>query len=109
MLLLLVHVTALLLALLGDTVAVNFSVFPFTIVVLDFNPTLLTATDAGLITVTLHVVVFPLFDFAVIVAVPAFTAVTFPFTSTLATLLLLLVHVIVLLLALLGDTVAVNL
>ena len=49
--------------------------------------------------------VFPLLDFAVIVAVPALTAVTLPF-DTVATLLLEVLHVTVLLAALEGVIVA---
>ena len=56
-------------------------------------------------TVTLQEAVFPLLDFAVIVAVPALMAVTLPF-DTVATLLLEVLHVTVLLAALEGVIVA---
>ena len=48
------------------------------------------------VTFTVHVAILPFAVFAVIVAVPLFTAVTFPFT-TIATPVLLLLHVISLL------------
>ena len=62
---------------------------------------------AGTETVTLQVAVFPLFDFAVMVAVPAPFAVTFP-PLTVATELLLVLQVTDLFVALEGDTVAVS-
>ena len=44
------------------------------------------------LTVTVHVAVFPFLVVTVIVAVPAFTAVTFPFSSTVATVSSEVVH-----------------
>ena len=63
--------------------------------------------DTGSVTVTLHVAISPLFDLAIIVAVPADLAVTVPF-ETVATLLLLVVHVTVLSVASEGVIVAVS-
>ena len=57
------------------------------------------------VTVTVAVAVLPLEDFAVIVAVPAFTPLTVPL-ETVATLVLLDVHVTALLVAFDGETVA---
>ena len=66
-----------------------------------------TATVESDLTVTATVAVLPLFVFAVIVAVPAAIPFTVPF-DTVATLVLLLVHVTVLSVASEGLTVAVN-
>ena len=63
------------------------------------------STGSSAVTVTVAVAVLPLEDFAVIVAVPAFTPFTVPF-DTVATLVLLDVHEIVLLVALDGETLA---
>ena len=62
------------------------------------------------VTVTEHEALFPLPSAAVtvMVAVPALTAVTSPFASTVATLVLLLSHVTFLLVASSGCTVAVK-
>ena len=47
-----------------------------------------TASEAGSVTVTTHVAVFPLNVFTVITALPADTAVILPLESTVATLVL---------------------
>ena len=57
-------------------------------------------------TVILQVAFLPFFVVAVIVAVPFFFAVIFPFLFTVATLLLLVLHVMLLLLVFDGETVA---
>ena len=63
----------------------------------------------GFFTVTAHVAVFPPSSvFTVIVALPAETAVTRPFASTVATALLLLDQVTLLSVASAGVMVAVN-
>ena len=75
--------------------------------VLYFISTIFFTND--FVTVTVHVAVFPLAVFTVIVVVPSATAVTFPSCVTVATSALLLVQVKVFsLLALLGVIVAVN-
>ena len=75
--------------------------------VLYFISTIFFTND--FVTVTVHVAVFPLAVFTVIVVVPSATAVTFPSCVTVATSGLLLVQVKVFsLLALLGVIVAVN-
>lgn len=61
----------------------------------------------GIFTVTLHVAVFPLVVFTVIVAVPFSTAVTTPVEETLATFVLELLHFRVSV-VLLGDMVPFN-
>ena len=67
-----VHVTVLFVALLGVTVAVSESELP----AMSSSEVLLSVMPVGFtisglsVTVTVHVAVFPLFDFAVIVAVP---------------------------------------
>ena len=103
---LLLHVTVLSVALLGLTVAVSVSVAPgVRVSEILFKRSPVTATVA-LETVTVQVAdLFP--AFAVIVAVPAATAVTLPPLSV-ATFVLLLLHVTVLSVALLGLTVAVS-
>ena len=68
----------------------------------------LIPVTATVFAVIFAVAVFPLFVFAVIVAVPAAFAVTNPLVDTVATLVLELVHVTVLLVALDGVIVAVN-
>ena len=103
---LLVHVIVLSVASLGSTVAVNVKVSP-TYVLFDV---LLSETDVGCIadlTATVQVAVFPLTVVAVIVAVPCFFPLTLP-KLTVATSSLLLVHVIVLSVASLGNTSAVK-
>ena len=103
------HVTFLLVASAGLTVAINVSVLPTTIV----SSALFRLTDiaciTGLFTVTLQVAVFfPSTVVTVISAVPALTAVTFPVESTEATEALLLDHVTCLLQASDGFIVAIN-
>ena len=58
---------------------------------------------------TVHLAVFPLLVFAVIVIFPTFFAVIFPFLSTEAILPLLLVHVIFFSVTVFGSKVAINL
>ena len=72
-----------------------------------FNSTLLTSTVAEM-TVTLHSAFTPFDALAVIVASPSATAVTTPFSSTVATFGSLDVHVIVLSVASAGFTVTVR-
>ena len=91
----LVQVTVLFVALFGVIVAVKVSLFPSTndrVVLFKFIP--VTAISV-VITVTIHVAVFPFDVFAVIVAVPGLTPVILPF-DTVAIFVLELVHVIVL-------------
>ena len=86
------QVTALFVALVGVTVAVNCIVFPFpTLAVVLFNVIFVTFTTDGFdgigsVTVTLQVAFLSLPSFAiqVILAVPADTAVTLPVLSTVA-------------------------
>ena len=103
--LLLVHVTFLFAALLGDTVAVNVLILPFTmLIVLELKVTPLTLIG---VTVTSHVAfLLPSSVVTVIVAVPTDFAVITPVEDTVATLVLLLVHVTFLFSASLGDTAA---
>jgi len=107
-----VHVTVLLVALPGATVAVRVSVFPGDILVLGlFNDTPVTGTvtKSPAVTVTVQVaVLLPSAVVTVIVAVPAALAVTVPLVSTAATAGLLEVHVRLWLVALLGATVAIR-
>ena len=77
------------------------------VVVQDDQSDHLQAGCTGAVTVTVQDAVFPLFDLAVIVAVPAALAVTVPLL-TVATPLLLLLHVTVLLGAFDGLIVAVR-
>ena len=105
--LLLVQVTPLLLVVFGATVAVNCNVLPiFIVAAVLFNVT----PVANCLTVTLHVAVLfvPSAVFTVIVAVPTAFGVTNPEPFTVATFVLLLVHVTPLLLVVFGVTVAVN-
>ena len=106
-LLLVVHLTALLLALAGPAVAFSVKVFPlFRVREVLFRVILVT----GCVTVTLQTAFTPLpsFAVAVIVAVPFATALMLPFESTVAALVLLLFQVTALLLALEGAAVAVR-
>ncbi len=105
--LLLFHVTALLVALAGATVTFNVSAAPSTKLNVDlFSFTPVTFT-AFFVTVTVHFAVLPpSFVVTVMVAVPAFTAVTFPLASTVAIAVLLLFQLSFLLKASLGKTVA---
>ena len=101
---LLVHVTLLFVALLGLIFAESWIVAPtFNVSLVLFKETPITGTT----TVTVQVAVLPLFVFTVIVAVPAFLAVTKPLL-TVATLESLVVHVTLLFVALLGVIVAVS-
>ena len=94
--LLLVQVTVLLVVLEGETVAVKVSVLPTcNVVEVLFKDTLLTGTT----TVTVQVALLPLFEVAIITAVPEAFAVTKPLLLTVATEVLLLAHVIVLFVA----------
>ena len=67
-----------------------------------------TGGVASLKTLTGAVAVLPLWVVAVIVALPALLAVTTPAVETVATAVLLLIHVTVLLVAPTGSTVAVS-
>ena len=99
------HVTVLSDALDGATVAFSVDDFPFA----RLSVSALSVTPVtGTVTFTLQVAVFPpSLVFAVIVAVPAPTAVIFP-PDTVATLLLLVDHVTALFVALDGLTVGVS-
>ena len=104
----LVHITFLFVALDGETVAVSVSLSPAVRVsVLLFSLTDSTLT-AFAFTVTLHSAVLPPSDVVtLIVEVPDFTALTIP-SLTVAMEVLELVHDTFLLVALDGETVAVN-
>ena len=108
--LLLDHVTTLFVALVGSTSAVNRYVPP-TLIVADFALNLIpvagTPVELFAVTLTVAVAVLPLKDLAVIVTVPAFLPVTTPLL-TVAISLLLLVQVIFLSVALLGEIFAVR-
>jgi len=108
-LLLLDHVTFLLVALLGATVAVRLSVAP-TVRLEEFLLRVTPVTDTGIdVTVTAQVaVLLPSWVVTVMLAVPAATPTTVP-PLTCATAVLLLDHVTFLLVALLGAMVAVRL
>ena len=88
--------------LLGVIVAFIELLAPFFIVtVVGFTVTPVIGITVGVTgcvsvfgTVTVHVAVFPLLALAVITAVPSRFAVTFPVLSTVATKLLLVIHVI---------------
>jgi hypothetical protein len=109
--LLVFHVTFLFVALAGATVAVNVSLLPAVMLVDDlFKVTPVTATFPPLpaLTVTAQVaVLLPSAVVTVIVSLPAATALTVP-PDTVATVLLLLLHVTFLFEALESATVAVN-
>lgn len=109
-LLLVDQVTVLFVALLGSTVAVNCSVYPSVKVALVlFSEIDVARTTCG-VTVTAQVALrlVPSFVVAVIVADPGDLAYTVPSLLTVAMLLLLVDHVTVLLVALVGSTVAVS-
>ena len=93
-------------ASLGLTVAVRVSLLPFSIV----SSVLFSDTEVtGITTVTLQVAVFdPSFVVTVMTALPAPTAVTLPFWSTVTTDVLLDFQLTVLSVASLGLTVAVR-
>jgi hypothetical protein len=67
-----------------------------------------TPDTATVLTVTVHLAVFPFVVFAVIVAFPAFMPFTMPHEETVATFLSLLDHLIDLSVVLLGDMVALS-
>ena len=100
------HVTALLVALLGITLAVSLTV-PFRPYRVEVSGVALMPVGWMGFTVTLQLAVLPLLLLAVMVAVPKPTALTTPL-ETVATEVLLELHVTVLLVALLGETVAVR-
>ena len=103
--LLLDHVTLLSVALLGVIVAVSRCVAPIASCTVD--GVIVTFVGSIALTVTLHVaVLLPALVFTVIAALPGFLAVTMPEAETVATDVLLLLHVTVLLAALAGSTVA---
>ena len=103
-----VQVTFLLLALCGSIVATNCVVAPtLTETELLFNEIPVTST-LPCMTVIVAVAVLPLLDRAVILAVPAERPMTLPLSTT-ATFVLLLDQEMVLLVAFVGKTVAVNL
>ena len=107
-LLLLVHVTDLLAASAGSTVAVSFPVSPRFSVSVSLSS--LTPDTFGASTVSLQTAVKPPSAvFTVIFAVPTLSVLMLPLESTVATFLLLLVHVTDLLPASVGFTVAVSL
>ena len=103
--LLLFQVTSLISAFVGWTVAVRVNVF-FTFTVLALH-LIVTPVTIFLTTVTLQAAFFPLPSaaVAVIVAVPFPMALTFPLESTVATFVLLLVHITFLISAFVGLTV----
>ena len=104
------HVTALLVAVVGVTVAFNVRVsFGDMVAVVLFKVTFVTFTT-GFVTVTLQVALTPLPSFAaqVMVAVPAALAVTSPLVLTVATLAFEVLQVTTLFVAFVGATVAVN-
>ena len=97
----LVHVIVLFVTLVGAIVAVNVSLAPTFNVVLVLFKVIPVATTCLILTSTVVVVVFPLYDLAVITEVPSFNAVIVPL-STETTFGFELVHVIVVLIASLG-------
>lgn len=103
------HVTFLLVAFEGDTVAVSVSVEPvFNVVLVLLSDTPVTET-VGFVTVTVQVaVLFPSSVLAVIVVVPADFAATIPLDETVATFVFDELHVTFLLVAFDGDTVAMS-
>ena len=75
------QVTVLSVAFVGVIVAVKFAVLPtFSDKAVLFSD-ILEASTTGSTTVTLQVAVFPFTVFAVIIAVPSFIALTFPFDT----------------------------
>ena len=104
----LVQTTVLSLASAGSTVAISVSLSPISIVnVVLLSDTEVTSTtsDAGSLTVTVQIAILPLCAVAVIVAAPSDLAVTFPLL-TAATEESVLDHIMLLSVALLGETVA---
>ena len=108
--LLLLHITLLSVALSGVTVAVSCKVWPRLVRVAVVWLRVIPVTGTDMFTVTAQVAV--LFDpsaaLAVMVALPLDTAVTNPVLLTVATAVLLLLHVTLLSVALSGVTVAVS-
>ena len=102
----LLHVTVLFVALSGFTVAVSVSDSPSVRASSVLSSSTEVTATAFFLTVMAQVAVFPP-AFAVMTALPSFSAVTFPF-STVATALSELLHVTVLSVALSGFTVALN-
>ena len=100
------HVTVLLVALLGITLAESLTV-PFRPYRVEVSGVALMPVGWMGFTVTEQLAVLPLLLFAVMVAVPKPTALTTPL-ETVATEVLLELQVRVLLVALLGETVAVR-
>ena len=100
------HVTVLLVALLGITLAVSLTV-PFRPYRVEVSGVALMPVGWMVFTVTEQLAVLPLLLLAVMVAVPKPTALTTPL-ETVATEVLLELQVRVLLVALLGETVAVR-
>jgi hypothetical protein len=105
--LLLLHITFLLEALAGDIVADNCCV-AFTIKEAEIGFTDTPVTGTGFTVTTQFAVLFPSCVVTVIVAVPTALAVTSPLALTVATELLLVLHITFLLEALAGDIVADN-
>ena len=104
------HVTALLVALVGVTVAFNVRVsFGARVAVVLFKVTFVTFTT-GFLTVILQVALTLLLSFAVqvMIAVPADLAVTNPLVLTIATFLFEVLHFTSFFVAFAGATVAVN-
>jgi hypothetical protein len=104
--LLLTHVTFLLVAEEGNMVAVSVSVSSSSMVIVLLNLTL--STDVGTTVTTQVAVRAPSAEVAVMVAVPTDTPVTLP-AATVATSMLLLVHVMLLFVASLGSKVTTSL
>ena len=103
--LLLLQLIFLLVAFAGVIVAVNCFVLPVSTVV-DVLSSEMPSTATALTVTSQDAVKLPSVVVAVIVAVPAVTPVTLPLLSTVATDVLLLLHVTVLTLASFGATVA---
>ena len=100
------QLTELFVALLGETVAMMFWLWPTSRLIDDG---LIDRPLTGTVTVTEHVAVFPMSSVVqVMVAEPAALAVTRPLVLTDATLLLLVVHVTVLYVAFDGFIVGVS-
>ena len=106
----LVQITDLFVALAGSTMAVNCTVWPVASPFPSLHPTIRMLVTGTLVTVMVHVAVNVLSatDLAVMVQLPAALAVTNPLCDTVATLVLLLDHVTVLLMAPVGVTIVVS-
>jgi hypothetical protein len=103
------HVTVLLVAFAGRTVAVNWLVPPATMeAVVGLTLTLVTAIGAAVTVMADVAVKLPYCVVAVIVEVPTATALTNPLELTVATEVLPELHITVLSVAVVGATVAVN-